>query len=206
MNTELYIAFVVAATLLVLLPGPTVSLILATSIGHGARAALTTVVGSSSAIALLLVVTALGMTSLMLLLSEWLDWIRWAGVAYLVYLGLRHWHPKAGDPAANVRRAMSRNRLYWRGFIVSVSNPKTLFFYAAFFPQFIDPAGSLQVQLVVLCVTFLVIATLLDSCYALIGGRLRGWLHDQRRARLRNRLTGTLLIGTGLGLALARRS
>ena len=91
MNLELYIAFVAATTVLILIPGPAVSLILATSIGHGSRAALITVAGSSSAIAVLLAVTALGMTSLMVLLSEWFEWLRWAGVAYLVYLGLQHW-------------------------------------------------------------------------------------------------------------------
>lgn len=206
MNLELYIAFVLATTLLIVIPGPAVSLILATSIGHGARAALVTVAGSSSAIAVLLVVTALGMSSLMVLLSAWFDWLRWAGVAYLVYLGLQHWRAAADGANGTTQQVPSRNRLYWRGFIVNATNPKTLFFYAAFFPQFIDPAGPLQVQLLVLCGTFLVIATLLDSCYALIGGRLRGWLRDDRRARLRNRLTGTFLIGAGLGLALARRS
>ena len=206
MNLELYIAFVAATTVLILIPGPAVSLILATSIGYGARAALITVAGSSSAIAVLLVVTALGMTSLMILLSEWFEWLRWAGVAYLVYLGLQHWLAKPDAEGSEGRRVPSDNRFYWRGFLVSVTNPKTIFFYAAFFPQFIDPAGPLQLQLTLLCVTFLVIATLLDGGYALVGGRLRGWLQDRRRTRLRNRLTGTFLIGAGVGLALARRS
>jgi threonine/homoserine/homoserine lactone efflux protein len=206
MDPQLYLAFVLATTILILIPGPAVTLILATSLAHGARAALVTVAGSSSAIVIHLAITALGMTSLMLLLSEWFEWLRWAGVAYLLYLGVQQWRAKAEASAEGAAATPSSNRLYWRGFVVNATNPKTLFFYAAFFPQFVDPAGPLALQLVVLCVTFLVIATLLDGGYALLGGRLRGALGSPRWTRLRYRLTGSLLIGAGLGLALARRS
>ena len=169
--------------------------------------------GSSSAIVVQLAITALGMTSLMLLLSEWFEWLRWAGVAYLVYLGVQHWRASAETSQDQATQIPSPNRLYWRGFVVNATNPKTLFFYAAFFPQFVDPAGLL------LCATFLIIATLLagfpmvdihvtllDGSYALLGGRLRGLLGAPRWSRLRKRLTGSLLIGAGLGLALVRRS
>jgi threonine/homoserine/homoserine lactone efflux protein len=146
------------------------------------------------------------MASAMALLAEWFEWLRWAGVAYLVYLGLRQWRaaPVAlGDVAAP---RVSRARLYWTGVIVNATNPKTLFFYAAFFPQFLDPAAAHGPQIALLCVTFLVVQTLLDGSYALLGGRLRPWLVSRARARLRNRITGSLLMGAGLGLALARRS
>lgn len=206
MDLHLYLTFVLATVLLIIFPGPAVSLILATSIAHGSRAALVTVAGSSSAIVIQLAITALGMTSLMLWLAGWFEWLRWAGVAYLVYLGIQQWRSKGTAPGDPAVPAISRNRLYWRGFIVNATNPKTLFFYAAFFPQFVDPAMPLALQLIVLCATFLVIATLLDGGYALLGGRLRGWLRDRRRARLQGRITGSLLIGAGVGLALARRS
>jgi len=89
--------------------------------------------------------------------------------------------------------------------LVSATNPKTLLFYAAFFPQFVDPGSPPGPQLALLCTTFLVIATALDGAYALLAGRLRPWLRTRRRARLRNRLTGSFLIAAALGLALARR-
>ena len=113
--------------------------------------------------------------------------------------------------AGRARRRRSRpdrgpRALFWRGFLVALTNPKTWFFYAAFFPQFVDAAHAPGPQLALLCATFLVLATLLDGGYALLAGRLRGLFRDRRRARLRNRLTGSLLIGAGLGLALARRS
>lgn len=206
MDMELYLAFVAATTLLILFPGPAVALIVATSLSHGSRAALITVAGSSSAVAVLLGVTALGMTSLMLVLSQWFEVLRWAGVAYLFYLGLQAWRSKAQAPNGRAVKKVSAKKLYLRGFVVNATNPKTLFFYAAFFPQFVDPAAPIGPQLVLLCATFLTIATLLDSGYALLADGLSHLVKSERGARLRNRVTGGLLIGAGLGLALARRA
>jgi threonine/homoserine/homoserine lactone efflux protein len=206
MSLELYLTFVAATAVLILIPGPAVALIVATALAHGTRGALMSVAGVSTAVVGQLVVVGFGMASAMALLAEWFEWLRWAGVLYLVYLGVRQWRaaPVAiGDVAAP---KVSRARLYWTGFIVNATNPKTLFFYAAFFPQFIDPLLPAGPQIATLCVTFLVVQTLLDGSYALLGGRLRPWLVSRARARLRNRVTGGLLIGAGLGLALARRS
>ena len=95
--------------------------------------------------------------------------------------------------------------MFWQGVLVSATNPKTLLFYAAFFPQFLDPSRPPGPQLLLLCATFLIVATVLDGAYAIFAGQLRPWLRDRRRARLRNRLTGSCLIAAALGLALARR-
>lgn len=206
MPLELYLAFVAATAVLILIPGPAVSLIVANALAHGARGALVSVAGVSTAVVGQLVLVGFGMASAMALMSEWFEWLRWLGVAYLVYLGVRQWRaaPVAlGDVRAP---AASRARLYWTGVVVNATNPKTLVFYAAFFPQFVDPARPHGVQIALLCLTFLVIQTLLDGSYALLGGRLRPWLASRARARLRNRVTGAFLIGAGLGLALARRS
>jgi threonine/homoserine/homoserine lactone efflux protein len=205
MPLDLYLGFVLASAVLILIPGPNVTLLVANSLAYGARRALTTLAGTSSAIALQLVITALGMTSLMLVLAAWFEWLRWSGVLYLVYLGVQQWRaaPVAledFDPARVAGRT-----LFWRGFLVSATNPKTLLFYAAFFPQFIDPAGAPLPQLLLMSATFFALATVLDGGYALLAGRLRQVFRGQRRARLRNRITGSLLIGAGLGLALARR-
>jgi threonine/homoserine/homoserine lactone efflux protein len=206
MDLDLYLAFVLATAVLILIPGPSVSLIVATSIAHGARRALLTVAGNSSAIVIQLSVTALGMTSLLLMLSEWFEVLRWVGVIYLIYLGIRHWRAARPGAEAGTTESVAGQRLYWRGFVVSATNPKTLFFYAAFFPQFIDPQRPPELQLAVLCSTFLAIELLLDGAYAVLAGRVRGLLAGRRRARLRGRLTGSLMIGAGVGLALARRS
>ena len=207
MTFELYAAFVLTSTILILIPGPNVTLLVANSLAHGFRRALATLAGTSAAIAAQLVVVALGMTSLMLVLADWFEWLRWAGVAYLVLLGVQHWRARVGNSGdeSSGGPAVSTRRLFWQGFAVSATNPKTLLFYAAFFPQFIEPGAALAPQLALRCDTFLGLATVLVGTYAALAGRLRGVLADGRRARIRNRVTGTLLIGAGLGLALARR-
>ncbi|MDP6706040.1 MAG: LysE family translocator [Alphaproteobacteria bacterium] len=207
MNLELYLAFVLATVVLILIPGPNVALIVANSLSYGARTALMTVAGTSSAMVFQLAITAVGMTSVLLVLAAWFEWLRWLGVAYLVYLGIRAWRAPAEDlDAAPPSARGSGRRLFWQGFLVSATNPKVLLFYAAFFPQFVDPARPLALQLGLLSATFLVIAVVLDSGFALAAGHARSWLRGAARARLRNRLTGGFLIGAGLGLALARRS
>jgi homoserine/homoserine lactone efflux protein len=204
-DLDLYLAFVFATTVLILIPGPNVTLLVANSLAHGPRRARVALAGTSSAIALQLVVVALGMSSLILLLARWFEWLRWAGVAYLIYLGVQRWRapPLALDDLE--RPTVRSGALFWQGFLVSATNPKTLLFYAAFFPQFLDPASPPGPQLALLCTTFLVVATTLDGTYAVLAGQLRPWLRTRRRARLRNRLTGTFLIAAALGLALARR-
>jgi homoserine/homoserine lactone efflux protein len=205
MPLDLYLAFVLASAVLILIPGPNVTLLVANSIAYGARRALATLAGTSSAIALQLVITVLGMSSLMLALATWFEWMRWAGVLYLVYLGVQQWRALPVALEDVDPQAMATRALFWRGFLVSTTNPKTLLFYAAFFPQFVDPASAPLPQLLLMSATFLGLATMLDGGYALLAGRLRLMFRDRRRARLRNRLAGSLLIGAGLGLALARR-
>ena len=99
----------------------------------------------------------------------------------------------------------STRAVFLQGFVIAITNPKALLFYVAFLPQFVDshlPAGP---QLLVMIGTMIVMALLSDSAYALLAGRARGWFTAPTRRRLQNRITGTLLIGVGCGLLLARR-
>lgn len=198
---HLYAAFLAATALLMLIPGPNVGLIVANSVRFGPRYGLLTVAGTSTAILVQLVPTVLGLNALLGALADWFEWIRWAGVAYLAWLGIRQWR------AAPVPIAMAPEgaaaKLFGRGFAVSLTNPKTLLFYGAFFPQFISPAADPLPQTLVLAASFLALAMLIDGSWALAAGRARFLL--ARHGRLRNRLTGGLLLGAGLGLALARR-
>jgi homoserine/homoserine lactone efflux protein len=203
-DTSLYLAFIAAVTLLMLIPGPNVALIVANSVRFGPRAGLLTVAGTSSAILVQLSLTVLGLGAVLGLLAAWFDWIRWLGVAYLLILGIRQWRADPAPPALDAAPGGRAARLYGRGFAVSLANPKTLLFYGAFFPQFISRDAAALPQALVLSATFLVLAMLIDGGWALLAGRARALL--TRRGRLRNRLSGGLLIGAALGLALARRS
>src|SRR5450432_3745332 len=135
---ELYLTFVAAAAVLILIPGPNVTLIVANSLSYGPRYAFTTIAGTTLAQITQLTLTVAGMTTVMSAMAGWFDWLRWAGVAYLLWLGIVTWRSKPqplDERAPPLRRI---KRLFWQGFLVSLTNPKTLLFYAAFLPQFVD--------------------------------------------------------------------
>lgn len=207
LNPELFAAYLLAATVLILLPGPIVTLVVANALAHGVRTGLATVAGASVGNALLVVAAALGLTTLLAIAADILGWLRWIGVAYLVWLGLREWRVALRAVREEGLAPDRKPRgVFWHGFVVAITNPKTILFHAAFFPQFLDPALAAGPQLFAMALALIVIATTFDSLYALLSGRLREWLLDPKRARIRHGITGSLLIGTGLGLALARRS
>ena len=204
MSLELYLAFVGATAVLILMPGPNVALIVANSVAHGMRYGLVTVAGTSSAMVVQLALTVIGMTTILAVMADWFEWLRWIGVAYLIYLGLQAWRAPAVDLTRAPPQPRSSRAIFLRGFLVSMTNPKTLLFYGAFLPQFVSAEASLVPQLVLLSATFLCVAVLLDSAWALLASRFRAALAVN--GKLRNRLTGSLLIGAGAGLAMARRT
>jgi homoserine/homoserine lactone efflux protein len=203
MDLDLYLTFVLATAVLMLIPGPNVALIVANSVAYGTRYGLLTVAGTSSAMVVQLALTVLGMSALLGTLAQWFEWIRWIGVAYLLWLGIRQWRAEPVDLTRTRPQYRSPREIFLRGILVSFTNPKTLLFYGAFFPQFISPGADLVPQIVLLSATFLVIGIALDGCWALLAGRVRNVLAV--RGRLRNRVSGGLLIGAGVGLALAHR-
>lgn len=201
-DTALYLAFIGAVALLILMPGPNVALIVSNAVAYGTRYGLLTVAGASSAMVLQLAVVALGMTAALGVLGHWFEILRWLGVAYLAWLGIQAWRAPPVDLSRLGAQPKSARAIVLRGFLVSLSNPKTLVFYGAFFPQFVSPAAPAGPQVALLCLTFIVIAVALDSLWALTAGRARRLLATH--GRLRNRITGGLLLGAGLGLALVR--
>lgn len=201
-DPALFLAFVGAVVVLMLIPGPNVSLIVANSVTWGPRYGFLTLAGTASAMLVQLGLTAFGMAHVLGGLGIWFEWLRWAGVGYLLYLGVRQWCAPAVDLTGVRPQPRSVRSVYMRGLLVSLTNPKTLFFYGAFFPQFIRPDRPIGLQVAVLSATFLVIAVLVDSGWALLAGRARRVLAS--RGRLRNRISGGCLMGAGAALALAR--
>ncbi len=204
MDLNLYIAFFAATTIMILLPGPSVMLTVAHSISFGWRRALATVAGATLGVGIQLAIALVGMTSLMVLMAEWFEWLRWAGVAYLVYLGIQQWRaPPESEAAPAVRSGRS---LLIQGLVVTTANPKSMIFLAAFFPQFVDPLVAPGPQFALLGVTFLAITFGFTALWAVVAGRAGTAFRTHRGIVLRNRITGSLMIGAGLGLALARRT
>lgn len=203
-DIHLFLAFALAVTILMLIPGPNVALIVANSVTYGFRYGLLTVAGTSAAMIVELGLTVLGMTELLGTLGAWFEWIRWIGVAYLIYLGVTQWRAPPLNLAEVAPEPKSARAMFTRALLVSMTNPKTLFFYGAFFPQFVVTSHDVGAQVAILSATFLLLAVLLDGCWALAAGRARGLL--SMHGRLRNRISGSLLVGAGIGLALARKS
>jgi homoserine/homoserine lactone efflux protein len=204
MSFELYLAFIAASALLIALPGPNVALIVANSVAHGPRYGLYTVAGTSAAMVPQLILTVAGMTGALTVLSHIFEWVRWLGVAYLLYLAWQAWKAPALDLTKVAAEPKSRSAIMLRGFLVSLTNPKTLLFYGAFFPQFITPGPDLGWQLMLLSLTFLVIAVAFDTCWAVTASKLRHFLG--MRGKLRNRLTASFYLAAALGLSAARKN
>jgi len=198
---HLYLAFVAACVLLMLFPGPNVTLIVANSMNYGVRYGLLTVGGTATAMAVQLAFTALGMTALLGAAGAWFGVLRWVGAAYLVYLGISQWRAPSTN-LANARPDPNRRRIFLRAFLVSFTNPKTLFFYGAFFPQFITPGHNVATQVAILCATFLAIELIIDSGWASLAHQARHFIG--RHAKWRNRITGGALITAGVALAAVR--
>lgn len=202
MSLELYLAYVLACFIVVIVPGPTVSLIVANSITHGTRAGLLNVAGTQLGLATMMLIVLVGMTSIIETMGHWFDWVRFIGAAYLVWLGWKLIrNPGALGDAARTPRP--RGGFFLQGFLVLMSNPKALLMFGAFIPQFVDPNGNYGWQVVLLGLTAMAVATTFDSLYAILTGRARALL-TPTRIRLVSRLSGGFLIGGGIWLALAR--
>ncbi|MCB1475208.1 MAG: LysE family translocator [Rhodobiaceae bacterium] len=206
MTITTYLAYLLACAAIIIVPGPTVTLIIANSIRHGARAGLMNVAGTQFGLAIMVAVLALGLQAVVATMAGIFDFLRIAGAAYLVWLGVRLWRADgalAEDPAAQTDNRGGRGH-FWQGFFVILSNPKALFFFGAFIPQFVNPASNTVAQTALLGVTFMVVATIFDGAYAVLAGRAGGFL-TRSRLRWAERISGTFLIGGGVWLALLRR-
>lgn len=201
MNWELFTAFLLITLVLMLIPGPIVTLVIATSVSKGTRAGLVTVAGTSSGNAVVLALIAIGLSWILDHALTWFEILRWVGAAYLIWLGLQAWRGAGrGEPLP------PNDRIHFgRGFLVALSNPKTIAFFTAFLPQFVDPSLPVARQLVVMCGVAVLLATVTDSSWAILAGFGRVWFMKPSRARLLGRLSGLTLIGGGIWLSLARR-
>ncbi len=195
---ENLIALCIATAILVAIPGPNVALIVANSLRYGPREGAVTVLGTTIGVALQLGLVVIGIAAVFEFAAATLTWIRWGGVVYLVYLGIRAWR----EPADDLGQIEATPAVFWRACMIAAMNPKTLLFNAAFLPQFLPPgAGTAGFTLVAgLFLSVLLLGDLLWVVFASSARQVLG-----RFGRIRNRLTGGFLVAAGIGLALSRR-
>lgn len=203
MSLQVYLAFVATCIALALLPGPVVTLLIANGLRHGTRAALINIAGVQTGFLIIIGVVAIGLTSLMATIGYWFDWLRLLGAAYLVWLGIKLIRVPVEGIAGEEAPPPPRGGFFLQGLLVLLSNPKLLIFFGAFLPQFMDVNGDHTSQATLLGLTFMAIAAVTDSAYALLAGRART-LFSAKRTRLVSRVSGSFLIGGGLWLALTR--
>jgi threonine/homoserine/homoserine lactone efflux protein len=202
--------FVAAALALLAVPGPAVLYIVSQSIDHGRGAGLVSVLGVGAGSAVQVAAASLGLSSLLLSSATAFSAVKYAGAAYLLFLGLRTLLAGRATIEAQVRRSSARRRLFFQGALVNVTNPKTALFFFAFLPQFVDAsAGSATLQIAFLGGLFVCLGLVSDGLYAVTAGtlavRLRG---SARLLRARRYLSGSVLVGLGVAAALSgsRRS
>jgi threonine/homoserine/homoserine lactone efflux protein len=199
------IPYLGACFLLAIVPGPTVTVIIANALARGTGAGLAIVAGTQAGFLVMTLVVALGMQALVAFMGWAFDWIKLIGAAYLVWLGWKMWRSNGELGAASVEKAKSRLAMAVEGFLVILSNPKALIFLGAFLPQFVDVTQPTFPQVMILGLFFMLVAGSTDAIYAIVAGRARGLL-SAARVRVVSRVSGLLLMAGGVWLALQKRA
>lgn len=203
MDTTLFLTFLLVSFGIIVIPGPNVLVIVSTSILHGRIRGLQTVAGTSLAMLLQLVIVGTGTSWFIAKLASGLGYLKWFGVAYLLYLGVKHLAQAAHSEEKYAE--IQATTTFARGFVTSLTNPKTLFFFSAYLPQFISTPQHYALEMSILSITFLLMAIVLDSCYAIFTVKLKSMLGKRLPGKLGNAVSGALYLGAGTWLATSRR-
>ncbi|MDQ1229620.1 LysE family translocator [Sphingomonas sp. SORGH_AS_0879] len=188
-------------------PGPNMLHIMTRSVDMGLRRSVAAMAGCLSAVVIVLAASAAGLTTLLLALPGAFEVIRYAGVAYLLFLGVKAWRANVapvdvGD--APIVPSLSRLAVFRGGFLIGISNPKLILFAVAFLPQFINPARAQVPQFAILVATFAVIEAFWYVVYAFGGRSLSRYMSRPMVKRAFNRVTGVIFMGFGLALLKAK--
>ncbi len=202
MSIELWLAFVAASAVLLAIPGPTVLLVISYALSHGKRVATATVAGVALGDFTAMTASMLGLGALLATSAALFAVLKWIGAAYLIYLGVKLWRapiasekPDEGTaPPANERPL----RVFLHAYVVTALNPKSIIFFVAFLPQFLNHAEPLAFQMTVFEATFLVLAATNATVYGLLAAMARKTIRKPRVQKLVNRTGGSLMIGAGL--------
>jgi len=206
MSIEIWLAFVAASAILLVIPGPTILTVISYSLAHGRHVQWSLVAAVALGDSTALTVSILGLGALLTASAFWFTTIKWIGGLYLLYLGFKLL--RAGVSADELTAAAapaSRGRLFMNTYLVTALNPKSIVFFVAFLPQFVNPQGDAGVQLSVLAATFVVMAALNAALYAVFAGSASRFLASERAQRSLNLAGGSLLLTAGMWALLSRR-
>ena len=207
MSMEIWVAFVLTAMVVVIIPGPTIILVISQAIAHGRRSVLPLAVGVTLGDCTAMTVSFLGLGAIMASSAAVFSVLKWIGVIYLIGLGIKLWrsNPEILEFRLSATRTSTRS-LFRSAFIVTALNPKSIAFFVAFLPQFICTQSETFPQFLVLGATFLFLAGINATLYAFFAGQLHDTMQNEKVQRWFNRCGGTALIGAGVVTATLQRS
>lgn len=206
MNLDTWIALFVAGWLISLSPGPGAISCMSTGLRFGLAGGIWNILGLQTALAICIAIVGTGLGALLAASSVAFSAVKWFGVAYLVYLGVRQWFAAPttgvlGGSAGAAPQAASRWALFRQGLLVNLSNPKGIVFFLAVLPQFIDPKAAQLPQYLIAAVTLVGIDLIVMHGYTAAAASIQGWLRSPRQMRWLNRGFGGMFVGAGLLLA-----
>lgn len=207
MTVEIWLAFVAASAFVLIVPGPTVTLVVSYALAEGRRSSWHTVSGVTLGVFVSMTLSLLGFGALLATSATLFTIFKWAGAAYLVYLGVRMWlsRPEVAEDGVSVVRKRG-SAMFVHAFLVTASNPKTIAFFVAFLPQFINASAPVLPQIIILEATFLVLAAIDTAAYAILASRAREAIGRPAFLKRVNRIGGSMLIGAGVMTAALRRT
>jgi threonine/homoserine/homoserine lactone efflux protein len=205
---QIWSAFAVIETALCLTPGPAVLLVLSQALRRGTVRTLWSIAGIIVANSVYFILSATGIGAILMASYDLFFAIKWVGAAYLVWLGVSAFLGRSKTLSIRAADAapVRSSHLFLNGFILQMSNPKALVFFTALVPQFINPHAAIAPQVAILAVTSMAIEFLVQLGYALLAGRAAHLAAQPRFARITDRVSGSLLIGAGIGMAALRRT
>lgn len=193
-----WLPFAIASAIVIVIPGPTVLLVVSYALGHGRRYALTTTAGVALGDLTSMTASMVGLGALLAASAALFTALKWVGAAYLVYLGVKLWRaPIAEGDAPDVSETRT-SRVFAHAYAVTTLNPKSIVFFVAFVPQFMDLHAAVWPQAVILEATFVVLASLNALGYAMLASSARRAIRSRTVQRAVNRTGGTMLVGAGL--------
>ncbi|WEZ83074.1 LysE family translocator [Rhizobium sp. 32-5/1] len=209
MSIEHWLAFVAASAIMLAIPGPTILLVISYALGHGRRTTAATVAGVALGDFTAMTASMLGLGALLATSAAIFTVLKWVGAAYLVWLGVKLWRAPVLDATTRDAGEAPTERpihIFLHTYVVTALNPKSIVFFVAFLPQFLDLTRPLFSQMLIFETTFLVLATLNATAYALMASAARTTIRKPKIQTIVNRTGGSLLIGAGLLTAGLRRS
>jgi threonine/homoserine/homoserine lactone efflux protein len=201
---ETWAAFAAASTILVIIPGPTILLVVSYALGQGWRTALPMAIGVALGDFTAMTLSMLGIGALLLTSATVFTVLKWVGAAYLIYLGIKLFRAGGTLDAKPRTDAASATKMLSHAWLVTALNPKSITFFVAFLPQFVSREGDFLTQLLIFEATFLALAFANAFGYALVASRARNLVRNPRALTIFNRAGGTLLIGAGVATVAVR--